>query len=107
MTLPPDSTKTYTFHVSLAPSVPVSKTAPLIAFEAYIDQINPASGSGATLADTYATDIKVPTAASSNIAWYVWALLAAGAITLTILGVLYWHRHRSNPQGPPGQAVTP
>jgi uncharacterized membrane protein len=32
---------------------------PLVAFEAYLDQTNTASGSGNILADSYATDIKV------------------------------------------------
>ena len=58
--MPPKSSETITFHVSLASSVPVSKAAPMLAFEAYLDQVNSADGSGTTLADTYATDMKVP-----------------------------------------------
>jgi hypothetical protein len=38
---------------------------PLITVEAYLDQINTASGSGDTLADSYATDVKVPAGGSA------------------------------------------
>ena len=62
----PPGQPTWTFHVSLASDVPGSATIPLIAFEAYLDQINTASGSGATLADSYATDIKVTPSSSSG-----------------------------------------
>jgi hypothetical protein len=64
ITLAPDSTTTYTFHVALASNVPVSKKKPLLAFEGYLDQINPADATAATLADTYMYQVVVPSEAS-------------------------------------------
>jgi hypothetical protein len=95
-TLPPNSTTTYTFHVSLDHSAPVSKAVPLAAFETYLDQINSASGSGATLADTYAYQVKVPTAttSSSNTVWYIVVGVGALVLLALALGVL-WRRHKT------------
>jgi hypothetical protein len=64
-----------------------------MAFEGYLDQINPADGTGATLADTYEYQVKVPSEASSNSA--PTALIAIGAAVLLAIGsLLIWH-HRS------------
>jgi hypothetical protein len=110
-TLAPGATRTYTFQVSLASSVPASQSAgPLIAFEGYLDQINTASGSGDTLADTYETDIKVPTAAvqpSNNTLRNVLIGVGALVVVLAILGVLLWRRHKGHPQTPTTGAATP
>ena len=46
--------------------MPVAERKPLLAFEGYLDQINPADGTGATLADTYAYQGIVPSEASSS-----------------------------------------
>lgn len=58
ITLAPNSTAAYSFNVTLAPHVPVSGNKPLLAFESYMDQVNPADGTGATLNDTYAYQVK-------------------------------------------------
>jgi hypothetical protein len=106
-TLAAHATRTYTFHASLASDAPTSKT-PNIAFEGYLDQINTASGSGDTLADTYATDIKLttPTSSSSGLSagWYV--LIALGAVVIAaILGWLWWRRRGGHPQAPTAPAA--
>ncbi len=106
-TVPPKSSETITFHVSLASSVPVSKTAPMLAFEAYLDQVNSADGSGTTLADTYATDIKVPAEASSNTLTYVLIGIGLLVLVIAIVGIAAWTRRKRQPQGPTPGAVTP
>jgi hypothetical protein len=50
---------TLTYRISLKRNVPHRSTQPLMAFESYLDQIDPASGAGNTLADATATDIRV------------------------------------------------
>ncbi len=107
-TLAPHAARTYTFQVKLADTVPASKTAgPLIAVEAYLDQINTASESGDTLADSYATDIKVPTAVSRGLAagWYI-VIAVGGLVILLAAGFLFWRRHKSRPQTPSTGATT-
>jgi hypothetical protein len=102
-TFAPHSTKTYTVRVTLNPKVPVSKTAALLAFEAYLDQISSASGSGVTLADTSATNIDVPSAAGSDDTLRN-VLIGAGAalvVALAIGGFLFWRRRHGQPPGPP------
>jgi hypothetical protein len=104
-TLAAHASRTYTFHASLASSVPTSKT-PVIAFEGYLDQINTASGSGDTLADTYSTDIRVtPTSSSSGLStgWYV-LIAVGGVLTLAIVGSLWWRRRGGHPQAPTAAA---
>jgi len=105
-TLPANSTTTYTFHASLDHSVPVSKATPLAAFESYLDQINSASGSGSTIADTYEYQVKVPTATSSstNTLWYI--LIGVGAAALAIVAVFFWRRTKSRPQTPPTPTIS-
>ncbi|MFP3380669.1 hypothetical protein SB767_30575, partial [Bacillus sp. SIMBA_069] len=60
--LAPHSTTTITFHLTTAASVPVKTTTPQLSFEAYLDQVNRASGSGTTLADTYSHDVRITAA---------------------------------------------
>jgi hypothetical protein len=108
ITLPAASSVTFTFRISLAHNVPTSKTTPLLALEAYLDQLDTASGSGATLGDTYATEVSVQTAAlSSNTLRNVLIAIAMALVVLAIAGLMLWQRHRHPPQAPPAQPVTP
>ena len=107
-TLAPGGSQTWTIHVSLASDVPGSATTPLIAFEAYLDQINTASGSGATLADSYATDIKVTPSSSSggfSTGWYV-LIAVGGLVILAVIAWLLWRRRKGHPQAPTPQAAS-
>ncbi len=107
-TLAPGGSETWTFHVSLASDVPGSATTPLIAFEGYLDQINTASGSGATLADSYATDIKVTPSSSSgglSTGWYV-VIAVGGLVLLAVIAWLLWRRRKGHPQAPTPQAAS-
>ena len=53
------STLMITYQISLADTVVNSGGGPLMSFEAYLDQVNPASGAGTNLADTASTDVDV------------------------------------------------
>ena len=98
------STTPLTFHVTVDRGVPLSSTTPLIAFEGHLDQVNSASGSGASLADTYATNVTVATAApaSSGLAWWAIVLIALGALIVIGVGLLLLsrRRHPEVPRGP-------
>ena len=102
--LGPKSSETYTFQVSLASNVPGS--SPLVSFEGYLEQINTASGSGATAADTLATDITVPGSSGGGLSagWYV-LIGVGGVVILAVLGWLLWRRRRGHPQTPTPQAA--
>jgi len=101
-TMEPGSAKTMTFRVGLAWDVPASKTAgPLLAFEGYLDQVNSASGSGTTLAETTASRVRVPSAAPSNMLMYVAIGAGALVIVLAVLGVLLRGRRKGHPEQPP------
>jgi hypothetical protein len=102
----PGATETWTFDVNLD-SVPTSNSTPLIAFEAYLDQINTASGSGGTLADTYATDIRLTPSSSGGLStgWYV-LIVVGGAVILAIVGIVLWRRHKGHPQTPTTEAMS-
>ncbi len=107
-TLAPGGSQTWTFHVSLASDVPGSTSTPLMAFEAYLDQINTASGSGATLADSYATDIKVTPSSSSgglSTGWYV-LIAVGGLVILAVIAWLLWRGRRGHPQAPTPQTTS-
>jgi hypothetical protein len=108
ITLAPDSTTTYTFHIALASDLPVSGHRPLIALESFLDQINPADGTAATLADTYENiDIeKHGTIGPSNAIGRILIPIGA-AIMLAIASFLIWRRARKPPRGPPPQPTTP
>jgi LPXTG-motif cell wall-anchored protein len=84
----------------------VYKGGPLIAFTAYLDEVNNASGSRSTLAVTHAANVSVPTAAPNNTMWYVLigvvVLLALLVVTLTLL----WRRHKRHGGEPPAPATT-
>ena len=107
-TLSPGGSQTWTIHISLASDVPGSATTPLIAFEAYLDQINTASGSGATLADSYATDIKVTPSSSPGGLSTGWYLLIAvgGLVILAVIAWLLWRRGNRHPQATTPQAAS-
>jgi hypothetical protein len=104
-TLGPKSSQTYTFEVSLAANV--SGASPLVSFEGYLDQINTASGSGATVADTLATDIAVPGSSFSSglsTGWYV--LIGVGwFVVVAVVGFLLWRENRRHHQTPTSQAA--
>lgn len=105
LTLAPDSTTTYTFHVALAPTIPASKRTPLFAFESYMDQVNPADDTGATLADTYAYQVKVPSStASSNTLLHI--LVTVGVVVLAILGLVFWRRRQTHGRPPEAPQTT-
>ena len=108
-TLAPHATTTYTFHVALASNVPRSHNKPLLAFETYLDQVDPADETAATLGDTYAHQVDVPSEASSNVTRNVLIGVGAGVIAvLAILGLGFWQRRRRNPpQAPPPAPATP
>jgi hypothetical protein len=59
LTIPAHGKITVTFGIALAKSVPSRGSKPVLSFEAYLDQLNPATGSGSTLADTESTDVAV------------------------------------------------
>jgi hypothetical protein len=101
ITLPAGSSQTFTFRVSLAPNAPVSKTTPLLAFEAYLDQIDTASGSAATIGDTTAYQVLVPGAAtasnsSRNLLIAIGALVVLGAVVL-----FGWRKRKAPREAPP------
>jgi hypothetical protein len=86
-TLPARSTTTFTFRIALRRDTPVSKKAPVLSFEAYLDQINSASGSGAALADTYYSDVRVPRVASTSSDILLFVAIGAGVLAaLTVAG---------------------
>jgi Phosphate-induced protein 1 conserved region len=106
-TLPPASSQTLTFRVALAAGVPVSKSAPIMAFAAYIDQFNTASGSRSTVAATSPASVSVPGSAPTNTMRYV--LIGAGVlvILLAILLIVLWRRRRRHHRGPTAAATAP
>jgi hypothetical protein len=97
VTLPARATTTYTFDVALASNVPVAKRKPLIAFETYLDQINAADETGATLGDTYAYQVIVPSAISPS-SPHTALIAIAAAVALAIGGVLIWRAGKVRPQ---------
>ena len=98
------SARTLTFQFGFASDVRGSKTAPLVAFVAYIDQVNPASGSTSTLTEMPAADIYVATAPASNMMWYVGAAIIALALLLAAVGAILWHRRKGRRPSPPATA---
>jgi hypothetical protein len=97
-TMAPASSQTMTFRVALASGVPVSKSAPIMAFAAYIDQFNTASGSRSTVAATTPASISVPGTAPTDTMRYV--LIGAGVIVilLAIAVIVLWRRRRHRSQ---------
>ena len=93
-TLPAHSTEKITFHVDTNSSVPASSTSALFSFESYLEQVNSASGSGDTLADSYSTNVDVTPAPQSHMLLIV--LLACGALILLVAVVLLAARSRRN-----------
>ena len=104
-TLPPASAKTVTFRVSLTSNAPLYKSGPLIAFKAYLDQVNTASGSRSSLAVTSAGMVDVPTAAPSNMMWYVLIGVAVLVLVLVVAVVILWRRRKRHGEEPPTAAA--
>ena len=98
------SARTITFQLAFASDVPGSKASPLVAFVVYLAQVNPASGSGSTLAETSATGIYVAVAPASNTIWFVVAAIAALVIVVAVIGAVIWRRRKGRRQAP--SAVT-
>jgi hypothetical protein len=59
VTVPPHKTFRFTYRVSPSSSLPSRGATPVMDFEAYLDQLNPASATYTTLADTGYTAIAV------------------------------------------------
>ncbi len=59
VTIPPHHVFRFTYRVALSSTVPSRGVTPVIDFEAYLDQLNPASATYTTLADTGYTSIAV------------------------------------------------
>ena len=106
VTVAPDSARIYTFHVALAPTVPLSHNKPLMAFETYLDQIDPADETGATLGDTFEYQIRVPSEAPTSTSVNIWAVIVA-ALILAIGGLLIWRTTKRPPHQPPPQPASP
>jgi hypothetical protein len=104
-TLAPDGSETFTFRVTLASNVPVSKAAPLLAFRASLDQVDTASGSGATLVDSNVADVTVPSSAQSQTFRYVVITIAALVAALAILALVVGLARKKPPGQPPAQTA--
>ena len=86
---------TLTLRISLTRSAPGSKTGPLIAFQAFLDQTNPADGSNVTLVDSDATPTTIQAAPPSNI-WRVVLIGLAALLAVLAAGWFVW-RNRQRP----------
>lgn len=84
------------FRMSAGRTLPTNSTAPQLSLEAYLDQINPASGAGTTIADTYATDVRlVPPQPGYLTAWrYVGIALVVLFVTIGIVFLVRRSRSR-------------
>lgn len=70
-----------------------------------MDQVNPADDTGATLADTYAYQVKVPSStASSNTLLHI--LVTVGVVVLAILGLVFWRRRQTHGRPPEAPQTT-
>ncbi len=66
--LGPHATERFTIEVDLSNSVPTDgRSGPVLAFETYLNQYNSAAGTGANLADSYASNVEVVEAATSTL----------------------------------------
>ena len=77
-----------------------------MAFETYLDQIDPADETGATLGDTLAYQVRVPSEASTSTSVNIWAIIVA-ALILAIGGLLIWRTTKRPPRQPPPQPASP
>jgi hypothetical protein len=68
VTIRAHSSYTVTYRITIAHGVSTRGNAPQLSFEAYLDQVNAASGSTANLADTLATDTRIVAARP----WFAW-----------------------------------
>lgn len=99
-TVPAHGSQTVNFKVALSSDVPVAKGTPLLGFEDYLDQVNSASGSGATLADTFSTDVTVATVApsSTHTWWYVVGAVLVLVIVALLIGMSRSRRRKAAPE---------
>jgi hypothetical protein len=106
ITMSPGSSKTVTFKVALASDVPVSKAGPLVAFEGFLDQVNVASGSSSTLADTHATEVDVASTVQTNTLLYI--AIGAGVIVVVLVtgGAVIRRRRKGHHPGRPAGTLT-
>lgn len=94
-TLPAHSTKTVTFHVTPLAGIPTSAT--LLDVEPYLDQVDPASGSGDTLADTDAVTLAVGTgspSSSSSTGLIVGVGAGVAVVAIALVGFVIYRRRR-------------
>ena len=54
-----NSNLTVYYRLNAGRGLPTKGTAPRLSLEAYLDQVNPATGAGTTIADTYAADVRL------------------------------------------------
>jgi hypothetical protein len=94
----PNSSETLTLRIALDGHVPVSKTKPLLALQAFLVQTDPASGSDASLADTNASPVTVPTGGGSHMLRNVLVAIGALLVLVAVIGLLLW-RARRTPAG--------
>jgi hypothetical protein len=100
-TLPEGWSEKVTFRVALASDVTVSRSGPLFTVQAFLQQVDVASGSTSTLASTYRGQVDVPTSAPSNTMTYV--LIGAAALVVVLLAIVLavlWRRRRRRRGGP-------
>jgi len=93
------ASQTLTLRVTVAADVAVSKSAPLVFFQTFLDQTDTASGSDVTLADTGRAAVTVPTAVVSHTARNVALAVAAALALLAGLGLMISRRRRSPSRG--------
>jgi hypothetical protein len=98
-TLKPDTADTYTFRVSLAPGAQVAGNGSAVTLSTALDQIDPASGSAATIADTPATVTALP-AAKSNSHRTLLIVLGVLLAIIAVIGGVIWRRRRLRPARP-------
>jgi hypothetical protein len=92
-TLKSKASETVTLRVGLDRGVPVSKTAPLLIFQTFLDQTDAADGSDSTLADTDGQLVTVPARAAAPHTFrdvgIGLVILLVGAVTV---GLVLWSR---------------
>lgn len=87
ISIAPHGEQTVTFRLTLDGEVPTSAKGPQLSLEAFLDEVNAATGAGTTVADTYATDVRIAPAS----AWIVRPRIlsafgvAAGFVVLVLM----------------------
>lgn len=91
-TMPAGWSEKLTFRIALASDVTVSTAGPLFTLKTYLQQVNVASGSTSTLANTYGGEVRVPTTAPNNTLLYIVGAAAVAVVLLAILLAVLWRR---------------